>query len=450
MLIALLALAALLLAREQVRAYERDRAVAERQDRATWLDQGERNPHGAAHFSAWAFRPLTAMALLEPGITPHAGSAIWMEAHSQDPAAARPAEDRAGTLDLGTFSLAWVVQVLAPLLVGVLAAGLVARERERGTLRLMLASGAPPGALVAMKARALGALVALVFAPLLLVAAIAVAMAPVPVDADTLQRLALWLLAHAAYLAIAVCLAVALSARVRSVDRALLLWVGGWTLAVLIAPRLGATLSDAVAPLPTAREFWADVRAELGEADVFDPESPATKALQARTMARYGVSRMEDLPVNFAGIQLDEAERHGNTVFDRAYGELHAREDRQRALMRAASVLSPLPAMQNVSAGLAGTDTAHQRAFAAQAEAHRRLTVGMLNGDMIRNAGRADYDYKAGPAFWATIPQFAYRAPGWRAHARAWAVDALVLAGWLLLSVVLLRGAGRALAKEAA
>ena len=449
-LVLLLGLLALLLALGQVTAYERDRRAAEEQDRATWLSQGARNPHGAAHFNAWAFRPLTALALLEPGVTPHAGAAIWMEAHRQDLASARPVEDRAGTLDLGTLSLAWVLQVLAPLLLGVLAAGLVARERERGTLRSMLAAGLRPTSVVAMKARTLGVLGAVVLLPLLLAGAATVAMAPASLDADGVQRLVLWLLAHAGYLALVVCLAVALSAAVATAERAMLLWVGGWALAMLIAPRLGATIADAAAPLPTPREFWAGIEAQLGEADVFDPESPATKALQSATLARYGVARIEDLPVNFAGIQLDAAEAHGNEVFDRAYGKLHAHEDRQRTWMRIASLLSPMSALQNVSAGLAGTDTAHQREFAAQAEAHRRLTVGLLNADMTRNAGRADFEYKADPLLWTTIPEFEYRSPSWWTKARAWAIDATVLAAWMLLAAGLLRRAGRALAKEAA
>ncbi len=446
--VVLLALLSLMLAWQQVDAYERERIAAEALDRRTWLEQGERSPHGAAHFNSWAFRPLSAMSLLDPGVTPYAGAAIWMEAHYQDAAAARAAEDRVGALDLGQFSLAWVLQTLAPLLVAVLAAGLVARERERGTLRLMLVSGLRVERAVALKTRAMAILAALVLAPLLPAAAALVALAPTPVDADQIQRLALWLGAHVMYLGAAVLLAVAVSVRVRSVDRAMVLLVGGWLLAVPLSPRLGATAAEALAPLPAATTFWSQVTTDLGAVDVFDADNAAARRLQEATLQRYGVTRLEDLPVNFAGIQLDAAERQGNAVFDRHYAALHAIEDRQQRILRATALISPLVAVQNVSAGLAGTDSAHQRAFVAQAEAHRRHTVGLLNGDMIRNAGRENFDYKAGPALWAQIPSFAYRAPAWTALWRGWLPDALILLAWVAAGMLALRAAARALASE--
>jgi ABC-2 type transport system permease protein len=442
-LVALLALAAIGLAAQTVVAYERDRTAAETLDRTTWLNQGPRNPHGAAHFSSWAFRPLSPLSLLEPGVTPYAGSAIWMEAHAQDPAAARAAEDRAGALDLGNFSLAWLLQTLAPLLIALFAVGLVARERERDTLKLMLASGARPEQLARAKAAALVQLSAVVVVPLLTVGAAAVLLAPQPLSGDQWIQLALWLAAHLIFLGLVAVLATAIALRIRRVDRAMLAIVGLWLVAIPLSPRLAGVAADAFAPLPSARAFWAEVTAELrGSGHERD------KALEAATLKKYGVSRLEDLPVSYEGIQLDASERHGDEVFDRLYGKLHAQEDRQRWIMRAASVVSPLVAIQNLSAGLAGTDTAHQRNFAAQAEAHRRKTVAQLNADMIQNAGKAGFDYEADPSLWEKVPSFAYRPPSWTSLAGAWLPDAAILGAWLIAALIALRAAGRGLARE--
>ena len=46
------------------------RTTAADRDRRTWEGQGERNPHGTAHFSSWAFKPQTALSVFEPGLTP--------------------------------------------------------------------------------------------------------------------------------------------------------------------------------------------------------------------------------------------------------------------------------------------------------------------------------------------------------------------------------------------
>jgi hypothetical protein len=49
------------------------------------------------------------LAVLDPGVTPYAGSAIWMEAHNRNPARARPVEDAASAFDLGRFSAAYAL-----------------------------------------------------------------------------------------------------------------------------------------------------------------------------------------------------------------------------------------------------------------------------------------------------------------------------------------------------
>ena len=79
-LIALLTLAAIATSFVRITEYERDRAATQVRDRVTWENQGERNPHGVAHFASWALRPMTSLSLLDPGVTPYAGSAVWMEA----------------------------------------------------------------------------------------------------------------------------------------------------------------------------------------------------------------------------------------------------------------------------------------------------------------------------------------------------------------------------------
>ena len=47
--------------------FARERAAAELADRDAWLNQGDRNPHSAAHFSRYAFRASSPLALVDPG-----------------------------------------------------------------------------------------------------------------------------------------------------------------------------------------------------------------------------------------------------------------------------------------------------------------------------------------------------------------------------------------------
>lgn len=448
LLVLLLAAAAIVATYVRVADYERDRAAAATADRASWLGQGSRDPHSAAHFAQWAFRPISAPALLDPGTLPHTGSAIWMEAHARNPATFRPVEDRAGTLQLGEFSAAWVLQTLAPLLLLVLAAGAVARERERGTLRLMLATGATARALVGAKALSLTRIAGLVTAPLLTLAALAVALTPQTIASEGIVRTLLWCLIHAAFLLIVVLIAVAVSARARSTAAALVALIGMWTIAVPLAPRAAASLAEAVQTTPPGERFWAAIQSDIR--DGFDGSGTAEQrnaALEERLLRRYGVADTEQLPISFRGANLDYNERFNNLAFERRFAELEHIYERQRQVMRALSVLTPLIAVQNLSTGLAGTDQAHARHFAAQSEAERQRVVNALNRDLMIN-GAGNPAYKANEQLWRRFGPFEPAPlPLSRALANVWP-DLVILFAWLLLAGWLVRRAGRTLGQE--
>jgi ABC-2 type transport system permease protein len=426
----------------RVTAHEADRVATEARDRQTWEAQGERNPHGVAHFATWALRPLTPGALLDPGVTPYAGAAIWMEAHNQNPARARPIEDSVSSGALGTFSLAWVLQLLAPLLIAVIAAGWVARERERGTLRLLVASGQSATRLVSAKYRSLLAVTGLILVPLLLIGVGAAFMA----GPASIAALALWLVSYGVFLAIVAAIAVAISARARSTSQAMLLLVGLWLFACVMVPRAGAGFAEITHPTPAPDQFWTAMSEAMDNApDVFGDGADAFKAAMA---ARYGVATAEELPVNIDGLMLEESERQGNIVFDRFYGDLAAIYEAQRQNMRWANLFSPLPALQNISMALSGTDKAHQLAFQTQAERHRRALVTQLNTDLIENAGAEGFNYRASASLWRMTEDFRFVPPTLPATLRSIMPDALILLAWLLGALVLLRPAARRLKRE--
>ena len=430
LLVLALGLTALATSWVRISAHEADRAATIAADRATWEGQGARNPHSAAHFSKWAFKPLTAEAVLDPGIAAYAGSAVWMEAHNRNPAVARPIDDQTVILPSGDFSLAWVLQVLMPLLVAVIAAGSVARERERGTLRLMLASGVSPSGLVRAKLASVGTVTLVLGGAISMVGAMAAAGAG-PVDP---ARLALWLLAYAMFLAIIAAVAVAVSLRARSSGQALMVLAGLWLFAIILTPRAAVSVAEYAAPAPTSEQFWADV-AEA-KAAYPSPFADGMEAFGAKIMAQYGVTRLEDLPVSFGGLQLEEDERLGNLVFDAKFGALFAVYERQRQALRWASLASPLPALQNISMALSGTDMPHQIAFQQQAESRRRAVVTQLNTDLIQNGAGEDFDYLAGPKLWAEVEEFAFAPPSLGATLAGLWREALILLGWLAAAMI--------------
>ncbi len=447
-LVALLTLAALGATYVRAVDYQRDRAAATAMERQSWVSQGPRDPHSAAHFAHWAFRAIDAPALLDPGTLPHSGSAIWMEAHARNPAAFRPAEDRTGALQIGEFSVAWVLQTIVPLLLFVLAAGTIARERERGTLRLLFASGADGPGLANAKARGLVRMAARLVLPLMLVAAVAVALAPDPVGLDQIGRTLLWCTVHAGFLLIALLIGVAVSARMRSASAAMVILIGLWIIAVPIAPKAAASLAEALHPTPSGERFWADIQADIR--DGFEGSGSSEEreaAFEARLLERYGTSDLDALPISYRGARLDYNERFGNRVFAHHYAELEAITERQRGVMRSLGILTPVIAMQNVSTALAGTDNAHARDFARQAEAERQRVVSALNRDLVVNSV-GNPKYIADQRLWRQFGVFEPAALPLAAALRSIWPDLLLLAAWLVVGWWILLRSGRTLQGE--
>lgn len=323
--------------------------------------------------------------------------------------------------------------MLMPLLIAIIAAGTVARERERGTLRLILASGGSAPRIIAGKLASVGRVTVLIAGGTM---AIGVAAALYAGNAN-LGALLLWTAAYALFLAIVVLIAVGVSARARSTGQALLILVGIWLFAIMLVPRAATSAVQVIAPTPAADQFWTDMSTAMeAQPDPFGDDSEAFGASMAQ---RYGVASVEELPVDFGGLQLEESERLGNIIFDRAYGELHAIFARQRALLRWSNILSPLPAVQNISMALSGTDIPHQLAFQAQTERHRRAMVTELNTDLIENGREAGFAYQADAGLWATIEDFRFVPQTTTTVLRSIWPDALILLAWLCLAASFVR-----------
>ena len=403
----LLALAAILGAVRQ----NRERAQqAEYQTlvRAQWTGQPDRHPHRVAHYGTFAFKPVGPLAAYDPGVESFAGRIQYLEAHRQNAANFAEAGALSAAFRLGELSPAFIVQLLLPLLVIVLGHRLVAEDRESGRLRLLLAQGVSPRTLLFGKT--LGLLAAA--APFLALAALAT----LPVlSASTLPRLALIALAAALHTAGWIAFTLWISSRLPTATRALAVLVACWIAQGIVIPRAAAALAAATYPLPSSSEFNARLAADtraLG--DSHNPNDPTFAQLRAETLARYGVTRVEDLPVNYGAIVMARGEELSAAVFARHYDELAALMHRQETLVHGAALLAPGLGLRAVSAA-AGTDLGAQLKFHRDAEAHRFAFVQKLNQlhrDEIRFVG--DRDQRLGSATWSAFPDFHAVAPSLR------------------------------------
>lgn len=415
-------------------AAEAERASAQTADREIWLAQGEKNQHSATHFGTYAFKTVTPLTAVDPGVLPYTGTSVFMEAHSVKDAAFRPAEDATMVQRLGSLTAASTLQLLVPLLIILLAFSAFAGERDAGTLRQLLSLGVPRQTLALGKALGVASPLLLLIVPaaVLGIAALAILGGP-GAPLATLSRAILLAGVYVVYFVLVLALALLVSARAPSSRRALVMLLGFWLVTSFIVPRVAVGAADGLYATPSLTAFQDSARADF---ETLPPWPDRVADIEQRLMEQYGVETPDAIPASVEGLTLFEAERDETALRRARLAALGTQYEAQTQMAQAASVLSPLLAVQLVSMGLAGSDLAHHRHFADAAEAYRYDYVQALNRDMIEE--NADWSSTVGREVWEEIPPFEYATPSARWAARRYGLSLSVLGAWTLVLLLAL------------
>ena len=387
---------------------EAQRAESQAADRETWVSQGEKSQHSAAHFGSYAFKPTSPLSSVDRGVLPYTGVSVFMEAHRVKEAGYRPVEDANAMHRLGALTAASTLQLLIPLLIILLAFSAFAGEREQGTLRQLMSLGLQRRTVALGKALGVVLPLMLLLAPAAVVGAVAMALYAGP-DAAlwSLPRLLLMITLYLLYFGLFIGLALIVSARASSARVALIVLLGFWLWSSFLVPRIATDAADALFPTPTSVEFDRAVQADYDQLPAW---TDRTRAVEERLMQEHGVETPDQIPVSVAGYTLLEAEEDETRVYRKHFDALGDTYLAQNRVVQAGAVLAPMTAVQAASMGLAGSDYAHHRHFVDAAEAYRFDFVQTLNRDMVTQ--NASWDYRAGRAMWESIPAFIYESPG--------------------------------------
>jgi ABC-2 type transport system permease protein len=419
---------------KQYTVLKTERDTAQRAERVNWLTQERKNPHQGAHYGVYAFKPKSQLSVVDTGVDPYVGAAVYLEAHKQNEFKFRPAQDASTSIQrFGELTAAVVLQVLIPLLITLLTFSAFAGEREQGTLRQVLSLGVSRRQLAAGKALGIAGALAAVLAPATVVGVGALALTSTTglLSVDV-SRTLLMVVAYLVYFAIFVAFSLAVSASAPSSRFALVAVFSFWMVNGLIATRAFSDLGGYLHPAPSEVEFDAALQRDLADTKELDAKLDGIKA---GLFKQYGVNTLDDLPVNFRAISLQEAEEHGYRVFEKHFGRVFDRFDGQNAVYQWGGLVSPLIAVRSISMGLAGTDFAHHRHFTVAAENYRRTIVRYMNDDILVHPTRGGAEYLAGQELWSKVPEFQYEAPG-----AAWALShyqrsIALLGAWLVAAV---------------
>lgn len=406
----------------------RQHTDAQRAERDTWLDKGDMNPHAAAHYGAFVFKPVQPLSAIDPGLDPYLGVFVFLEAHKQQLARHRPIEDASPTRRLGLLTPASAALVLLPLLVVSLTFSSFAAERDHGTLRPLLAMGVSRWSLLVGKA--IGALLplAMVALPATVVGAALFAFnAPPDPDAPVTARSAGVLLVYLIHALVWTGLGLAVSARARSQGTALVVLLAMWFANAFVAPPLAMAYAKWRVPAPSALEFTAAIDDEKRAWPTWDERVD-------QVMERFLDGEFESTmaPANVEVVALLESEAAETALYDRHFARLFDRYAQQARDYERTGVLWPTLSARMLSMALAGTDDAHDREFAAAAAEYRAQMITTLNRELAGSGRLNTFDYVRGRDLWEQVPPFDYDVPsaGWALSQRAW--SGAVLAAWLV------------------
>lgn len=408
------------------------RDQAQQIERDLSLEKGDMNPHAAAHYGAFVFRPVEALAAIDPGIDPFVGVSVFLEAHQQQLARHRPAEDATPIRRLGELSAAMSLQVLVPLMIVVLTHTAFAGEREQGTLRQVAALGI--GRWTLAWGKGVGAAMPLL-AVLLPVTVLGVVVMVLELslrrDGDGWGRAVLLCVCYLTYFMLWLCLGLAVSARARSSRSALVVLLALWFAGVFIAPPLASAAMGRLAPAPTSAQMAASIEDAKARLLRWDQRVD-------RVEERFLAGELPDgagVPSNPEVIALVDAETNETALYDEHFDRLFEAYDRQATWYRRLGVLSPSLAIQQLSMALSGTDYDHYREFVNATNRYRREFIQTLNAELSAYEGVNVFDYTKGRDLWARIPAFLYTPPRLDDGLVRQRGSAIALVGWLMVAV---------------
>lgn len=415
------------------------RAARQASAEATFKAQPDRHPHRMVHYGHYAFRTPPPLAAFDPGVDAVTGQSIFLEGHRQN--TAMFADARAGA-DLGGFAAltpASIYQLLLPLLLIIIGHGLLLRERESGTLAVLLAQGQSAGALAGGKALALAGVAGVFLLPVAVLAAIGASRGEPALTA------ALMVAGYALYLAVWAALILAVSLWVRQRSVALGVLVFAWLLVALVVPRIGINAGSAAIDAPGKIEsdlVMLAAQRKLG--DGHNAADPAFAALQKQVLEQYGAKSVEQLPMNWRGVVAGYSEKKLTDLMNQYAETRMAQEAAQSRIVTLFGLASPTLAVGAASRTLAGTDLATHHRFLRESEALRFDFVQGLNDlhatklsfadDAKRSSDpEAEKRTRVNAAAWALLGDFRFAPDPAPARAARAALPLAMLLGWLLV-----------------
>jgi ABC-2 type transport system permease protein len=401
-------------------------------EREVWDNQGEKNPHSAAHFGTYAFKPKYPLSLIDQGVDKYVGTSIFLEAHKRNEAQFSAAADQTGLARFGDLTPDFILLFIIPLLIILLGYNSFTKEREMGTLTLLKSQGISTWKWMMGKWTALFLPILIITTTLFLVAGILLSNLN---DFGVFNWGSLFwlLLVYMGYYIIFINLVLFISAKTNKSGISLVISLSVWILACLAAPKAASNIAESEYPYPTRQEFDAMVlKDKQNGLDGHNPWSKEAKLLEQEVLREYNVDSLHKLPFNFAAYRTQKGEEHEAEVYFKHYKYLREQYNQQTNIYRDLAVISPYLPTRFLSMAFAHTDYATHWDFSDAAENYRIATQKFLNDNTAQNTVYGQRGYTADAEFWKELPEFEYDPPEIGSILDQNATNLFILGVWLL------------------
>lgn len=353
---------------------EHERTHLQEDAEARFLDQPDRHPHRMVHYGHYVFRTPSPLSIIEPGVDSFAGTSIFLEGHRQNSAMFSEQRQSAGLTRFSSLSPAFVMQIIIPLFIILIGYSSMTREREMGTLNVILSQGVSSRQVILGKFAAIAACGFIAILPLGLASLYA------SLDGESLLISAVFTAFYFIYLLLWAGITIAVSAFYQRGHSSFTTLIGIWILFCILIPRIGSSTAAALVPIPgkLERDFavYEEVK-KLGNGH--NASDPAFNNLKKKLLETYNVEDVSKLPINFRGVIAQFSEKRLTAVLNKFAEQRMSDELAQAQIARRFAWLSPTVAMRNVSTLLSGTSLETHHRFLREAEALRFEFVQSLN-----------------------------------------------------------------------
>ncbi len=412
--------------------------AAKENARNVWISQDKKNPHSAAHYGTYAFKPKYPMSLIDQGVDKYAGMSIYLEAHKRNEAQYLAAQDQTAIARFGDLTPDFIFLFIIPLLIILIGFNAFTREKESGTLRILQAQGIPTTSLAIGKWLGVAGATMTIVLPVFAITAVLLSVVK-DFGAFNFSELVMLFSFYLLYYVVFTNITLTVSASVKHSNIALVSLIAIWMLSCLAMPKVANRLAETAHPYPTQNQFMAAIfEDEKKGLDGHDPFDGQAKKLEQETLKKYGVDSVQHLPFNWDGFLMQKGEEHTAEIYFRHYETLKQIHAEQTGVYRLASALSPYLPVRFLSMALCRTDYNSHWHFNDAAEKYRLNMMDKLNMHFAENSKYGDWDYLADKSLWKDIPDFTYEPFSHDQIMKANSNNILTLSGWVIGSFALM------------